>query len=563
MKQEGVLFFDIETDGLLDTLTKVHCLGFASSTSKATVDFSHHAIENMCEYMSDTTDNTLVGHNVIAFDIPALTKVFGFRFSNARVIDTLVLSRLIFPDLAPEDDKLIRSGKMPSSLLGSHSLEAWGYRLGCFKGDFKGPWEESEVVAGSESEEESERRLAEWRAEMRKYCAQDVELTRKLYEHLMAQKAAQEAIELEHKVQTIVQRQVRHGVGFDVDAAIALNAELNDKLAAITKVLKDTFRGFFKYSVGKDGKATVKTPASNSSKYGYTAGASFCPVTWTEFNPGSRQHIVRALLEMGWKPAKFTESGQPKVDDEILAGLTYRHVDKLRDYLLITKRLSQLESWLDNCKRGRIHGSVNTNGAVTGRMTHANPNLAQVPAVQCDDSGVLLGYAGGWGYEMRQLFTAGPGRVLVGCDASGLELRMLAHYMGRYDGGEYADTVVNGDIHSKNQEAAGLPTRKNAKTFISRKLRDDLVATPRLKLCELSGPLGRANTEPSHDEILKRMRIGLNSSPTFKKSHAASLGCPTFHVGRNRVLEGATTIPTGSTAKQLEAHSPQSCRAAI
>ena len=131
----------------------------------------------------------------------------------------------------------------------------------------------------------------------------------------------------------------------------------------------------------------------------------------------------------------------------------------IRDYLLLQKRIAQVESWLEAMgSDGRVHGRVITNGAVTGRMTHSKPNMAQIP-----NAGSL------YGPECRQCWTVENGNVLVGCDASGLELRMLAHYMKDEN---YVRTVTEGsskdgtDVHTVNQRAAGLATRDNAKTFI-------------------------------------------------------------------------------------------------
>ena len=131
----------------------------------------------------------------------------------------------------------------------------------------------------------------------------------------------------------------------------------------------------------------------------------------------------------------------------------------VKEYLLLQKRIGQVESWLEAVKEdGRVHGRVITNGAVTGRMTHSSPNMAQVP-----NAGSV------YGHECRECWTVEEGNVLVGCDASGLELRMLAHYMK--DEG-YVRTVTEGsskdgtDVHTVNQRAAGLATRDAAKTFI-------------------------------------------------------------------------------------------------
>jgi DNA polymerase I-like protein with 3'-5' exonuclease and polymerase domains len=131
---------------------------------------------------------------------------------------------------------------------------------------------------------------------------------------------------------------------------------------------------------------------------------------------------------------------------------------------MVNKRISQLaegkEAWLKRVEEdGRIHGYVNTNGAVTGRMTHSRPNVAQVPANDAP-----------YGEECRELFMVPKGRKLVGCDAAGLELRMLAHYMFPYDNGEYAQAVLHGrkedgtDAHTMNAKALGK-TRSEGKTW--------------------------------------------------------------------------------------------------
>ena len=490
---ENPIYFDIETNGFLEDTTTIHCLGYADGDAPVELLVGRQQIAPRVSSW-ESQKATVVAHNGIAFDVPALAKVLSLDASQVVVIDTLVLSRFIFPDMKPDDTKLVARGKLPASLMGSHSLEAWGYRLGCHKGDYKGGWEE-------------------YNEEMGVYCRQDVEVLRKLYKHLLAHAPALEAVELEHQVQTIIQRQVRHGVCFNVDRAIELNAELSDKMAAALRSLKETYGFFYVGKKDKDtGDTKVLTPAKDSARIGYVAGAPFCPVELVEFNPGSRVHLAKVLLAAGWKPEKFTPSGAPKLSEDILSELDaeqYPAAAKLIQYLLIKKRLGQLSDgdngWLKLVKRGRIHGSVNTNGAVTGRMTHAAPNLAQVPSVKkaggdhplviqgvIKKGDVLYGEAGGWGYEMRDLFCVPAGKKLVGCDASGLELRMLAHYMGRYDNGRYGQEVVSGDIHTANQEAAGLPTRDNAKTFILIP-RDDLGATPRLKLRELLGhPTGQA-----------------------------------------------------------------------
>ncbi len=176
-------------------------------------------------------------------------------------------------------------------------------------------------------------------------------------------------------------------------------------------------------------------------------------IRWVDFNLGSRQQIAERLSLKGWQPDRFTDKGSPIVDESTLDGVDIPEAKLINEYLLLQKRVGMMNNWLDNLKQdGRLHGRVNTNGAITGRMTHRDPNMAQVPASYSP-----------YGKEMRKLFTVPSGYKLVGADAAQLELRMLAHYMNDED---YTNEILNGDIHSTNQVAAGLDTRDKAKTFI-------------------------------------------------------------------------------------------------
>jgi DNA polymerase I-like protein with 3'-5' exonuclease and polymerase domains len=174
---------------------------------------------------------------------------------------------------------------------------------------------------------------------------------------------------------------------------------------------------------------------------------------YQHFNVGSRQQIAERLSKKGavWK--ELTPSGKPKVDESTLKkNLHIPEAKMVLEFLLLQKRYAQVISWIKAEEGGRIHGRVKHIGAVTGRMAHSSPNLAQVPAVSAE-----------YGTECRSLFGVPSGHVLVGADASGLELRMLAHYM---DDAAYTKEILEGDIHTANQLAAGLETRPQAKTFI-------------------------------------------------------------------------------------------------
>ena len=203
----------------------------------------------------------------------------------------------------------------------------------------------------------------------------------------------------------------------------------------------------------------------DNAKRGIKAGVPYPQYEEVTFNPNSRQHIAKVLMDRGWEPTEMTPTGAPKVDEETLK--TAKGIDLTEDileYLLINKRIAQLaegdNAWLKLMKDDpdgytRIHGSVNPNGAVTGRATHAYPNVAQVPAGRSP-----------YGEECRSLFRVPTGWYEAGIDASGLELRCFAHFLYPYDHGEYVNEILNGDIHTHNQKMAGLPTRDQAKTMI-------------------------------------------------------------------------------------------------
>ena len=195
-------------------------------------------------------------------------------------------------------------------------------------------------------------------------------------------------------------------------------------------------------------------PKANNKARGYVKGVPFTKVKYKEFNLGSRQQIAERLVMLGWKPKKKTEKGHIIVDEKVLSEIKNIPEAKLiNKFLMLQKRIAQVSSWIEAVREdGRVHGKVITNGTITGRMSHQSPNMAQVPAVYSP-----------YGKECRGLWIVEKGYKLVGVDASGLELRMLAHYMNDKD---YTNEVINGDIHTSNQVAAGLGSRDEAKTFI-------------------------------------------------------------------------------------------------
>ena len=312
---------------------------------------------------------------------------------------------------------------------------------------------------------------------MLEYCVQDVMLTVKLLAHFDGKKYSQPCIDLEHKFATIIDRQVKNGIGFNENEAAKLYADLVAKRHKITEDMAGTFEGWTTntktpqcYVSGRH-QAPNKTKLTKLIKDTYPTGnlrkkhlddiePGPLKTKHTPFNPGSRAHIARVFTEKyQWKPKEYTPKGGPKIDETILSKLKYPEAKLLSTYFLLDKRIGAVaegnQAWLKLVKNGRIHGSVNTNGAVTGRCTHSHPNVAQVPSVRAP-----------YGQDCRELFGPRQGWKFVGADASGLELRCLAHRMAFWDKGAYAKVVVDGDIHTENQNAAGLPNRDMAKTFI-------------------------------------------------------------------------------------------------
>jgi DNA polymerase I-like protein with 3'-5' exonuclease and polymerase domains len=372
---------------------------------------------------------------------------------------------------------------MPGKLIGSHKLEAFGYRIGIQKGEYAAEME----ALGLDP-------WAQWSVRMQDYCEVDVEVTERLYKLCAAKPYHPDALALEFEARDIVGEMERNGFPFRAQEAAQLYAAVVGERDTLEHTLGSLFPPWYTpkrerdqekmddWAKRHDGKAraffkpAVQTPKRSMLMHAevqqitvgkkvkkvkvggvqYTAGAPFTPVALTTFNPSSDVHIADRLIRLrGWEPDRFTDSGLPQLDDEILSSLQYPEAAPLSRFKLLQKRAAQIsegkEGWLQVSREGIIYGAVDTLGAVTRRASHFKPNIAQVPKV-----------GSYFGAECRALFWAGPDMVLVGADLAGIELRMLAHYMARYDGGAYAEAVVNGssalgtDVHSINARALGL-----------------------------------------------------------------------------------------------------------
>ena len=414
------MIFDIETDDL--NATKIWCI-VAKEVDGKSYRFTPDEIEDGIKLLEQA--DTLIGHNIIGFDLPVLEKLYNFKYSG-KVIDTLVMSRLYNP---------VREN--------GHSLKTWGYRLGVPK------------------QEQPE--FDNYTPVMLNYCEQDVILNEAVYKYLLDEGLgfSKQSLDLEHRTASIMREQEQTGFYFDSKQAMTLLAELKQNMADVEDEVHNTFKPKWVEDkqvlpyTKKNGELSKRGLTDEEYESILASGnrGPFMRKKLVEFNLGSRKQIGEYLIDFGWQPERFTPTGQPIVDEGTLKKITHIKEAKLiADYLLYQKRIAQVSSWIDELKDDRVHGRVIPNGTITGRMTHRNPNMAQVPNLGSP-----------YGKECRACWTVPEGYKLVGVDASGLELRMLAHYMNDID---YIEEVVNGDIHSTNQELAGLKTRDQAKTFI-------------------------------------------------------------------------------------------------
>jgi len=416
--------FDIETDGL--NPSRIHCIAAHVIGQDVSEFWTPDRVKYFPAWLVEINAEVLIGHNIIGFDLPVLGKLLGFEWWG-EVEDTLVMSRLDNP-----------------SREGGHSLASWGTRLNFPKGDYD-----------------------DWSAyteEMGEYCKQDVKVLVKLHRYMTSKKMSKAALEMEHKIAQITHRQTQNGWKFDLRKATHLLAAIKEEMFIAEDEVRKVFKPLPVWTPLKYLNQTHKKDGGKTSNYinQLAKGAEWHEIdgevqwgyyAFPEFNLGSRQQIARYLQHFGWTPKEFTELGTVIVSETVLESIEIPEGKLIAKYLMLQKRLGLVSAWIDAVDdTGRIHGKVNTCGAVTGRMTHSSPNLAQVPASHSP-----------YGEDCRELFTVEDGYCLVGMDASGLELRMLAHYM---DDEDYTNEVINGDIHTANQRAANLDTRDKAKTFI-------------------------------------------------------------------------------------------------
>lgn len=419
------LAFDIETDGLLRDLSLIHCIA-AQDLDTNEQYFWDTTNDNIKEGLAFLlTADELWGHNIIGYDYEAIREVYPKWRYQGKTYDTLILSRLFLTDLLDRDFRM-RPANMPANLYGRHSLEAWGHRLNVHKSEFgkslDGDW-------------------SVYTPEMGLYCQQDVVVScavARMFEPKL--EIYKDCIDTEHRIADIMSWQEKMGFPFDVRKALQLEAKLGSELDVLSDEMRETF-------LFVDGG--LFTPKRKNSSKGYHEGAAMCKLK--QFSPTSRDHIAWAFETFrGWEPKERTASGRAKIDDSVLREIGTEEALKFARILELQKHLGQLSegknAWLKLERKGRIHHSciLATN---TGRQIHLRPNAAQIPSAS----------------EYRELFYPGKDRLQVGADASGLELRCLGHTISRFDGGKFAASVVDGDIHTELANIYGTD-RKTSKS---------------------------------------------------------------------------------------------------
>ena len=333
---------------------------------------------------------------------------------NGLSFDAPVLNRLLGTSIKPSQvlDTLILSQLFNPMREGGNGLKAWGDRFKFPKGSIEN--------------------FSKYTDELKKYCIQDVEITHKLYEYLKKEGRgfSKSCINLEHQVRVILDQQEKNGFALDIKKAMLLLGQLSDEASQLEEWATDRFE-------------PTKVELKTKTKY-------------IPFNIGSRQQIADRLMAIGWKPKKFTDKGNVIINEEVLDTIDMPEAKKFSRFFLLQKRVAQIKSWIEsfNDKTGRVHGRVMTLKTITGRMAHNSPNMAQIPAVRSP-----------YGKECRDCWTVSNIHThsIVGTDASGLELRCLAHLMNDK---QFTDTLLTGDIHTHNMNMAGLTDRDQAKTFI-------------------------------------------------------------------------------------------------
>jgi len=434
MRKLKAYTFDIEANELLEKVDRIHSLVIKNAwTGELLFSGSSDSDPTRPHYSDgfailDEAD-ILLAHNGIGYDYPVLEKLDGWKPRVEAKWDTQVLAEHRFTDQKDRDFALFRKGKLPGKLIGVHSLEAWGLRLGYHKIEYTGGWEE-------------------WDEEMQVYCEGDVGVLCHLWRYVHDHGFIEEAVRTEMRLAEYLHHQQFYGFPFNQQKAEAFSVQLENDLIPLKKVLREFFGNLVTKRIGKPFKPK-KTMVRKGIQY--VAGCAYSKIKVEEFNPGSTMQVVDALKrKYGWKPTVFTDAGAVQFNEAVIQTLPYPEKEPLLKWAKVKKIQSMLEggkgSWMKKVGAdGHMHGRVKQSGTVTHRAAHSNPNVGQTPSADKP-----------YGKECRDLYGPPKGWRQTGIDVSGLENVMLAHYAAQFDGGEFTAFVLEGDTHTAGMKKGGF-----------------------------------------------------------------------------------------------------------
>ena len=424
---------DVEGDGYVPT--RLWCVCLVNLRTKKRFYFTE--AEPFKDWLSADKDRVFIGHNILKADRPWLEKLWRAKLPASRCVDTFVLSQLF-------DPKLPKPEGCPKTI-GTHSLAAYGYRFNDHKIGFTD--------------------FSAFSPEMLEYCFQDVLLTLKVYRSLAKKLKAlgfsEKSVELEHQIVPIIAKQQENGFEFDREDAERFRDQLRSNQRSLETDILRLFPatskscGVYTYRTKRDGTpyASYDRHRQQFSEIIFLDDAHYECFKLETFNIGSPTQRTEKLIAAGYKPTAFTPTGLPKVDEDALVAFAetsgIKEVQMIADWLVLEGRANMIQTWLNSLGTdGRIHGDVFTCGANSRRMRHAKPNTANIPRVNTK-----------YGREVRSLWTARPGRVLVGVDAAALEGRMFYHHLCNY----VVDDSIRKFVYS--QVVDGKPHKLNAQAL--------------------------------------------------------------------------------------------------
>lgn len=457
--------YDIEANGLQPD--RIWCVVAKDVSTNEVFTFLEGDRNKFSKFTEEV--ERFIGHNIIQYDNYWIGKLWGIDIPTSKSYDTLVLSRMFNPC----EEKRVRlpNGKWKSTVVqkrnkNQHSLRYWGTYLN-----------NGELLKGDHED------FSKFSQEMLDYCIQDVNLNHRVWNYLKENESrgfSKQSIKLEHQLQEILCQQMRNGFKLNVPKAKELLQECTSKCLELEEAMQKDFpplpqlKKTYYPRLNKDG--TTHNQASLGPmklEYGFQYhGEPYSAIEWVDFNLSSPTQVLRRL-EGHWDPVEFTEKGQARLSDINIATIKDTAPESIKNiklYRMYTSRCNELTQWISGAERygdGRIHGNITHLGSWSGRASHNHPNTANIAGVQHDHvtGKVLMGEAGAYGYECRSLWTVEAGNVLLGCDASGIQLRILAHYLNNE---EFTKSVLSpkpNDIHTKNANILGCD-RDTAKTFI-------------------------------------------------------------------------------------------------